>query len=113
MKRLMATATRVAGNETGNGDGGKSGGDGDKFGKQATASRAMVLATVTRRQWQWRRGWRVKNRARERAARAMETTMRVAGDKESEGGKVMATATRVAGERTAMVTKRAMATKTR
>jgi hypothetical protein len=37
-------------------------------------------------------------RARARAARAMMTAMRVAGEKEGEGGK----ATRVAGEPTAM-----------
>jgi len=38
----------VAGNETGIGDGGKSDGDGDKVGGQATASRAMARATVMR-----------------------------------------------------------------
>ena len=52
-------------------------------------------------------------RVRVRAARAMETTMRVAGNEEGEGGKAMAMATRVAGERTAMLMKSAMATKTR
>ncbi len=54
-------------------------------------------------------------RARARAARAMEMTMRVAGDKGAKGGKAMARVTRVAGKRmaTAMATKRAMATKTR
>jgi hypothetical protein len=41
--------------------------------------------------------------------------MRVAGDKESKGGKTIAMvmATRVAGERTVLATKRAMTTKTR
>ena len=42
----------MAGDEVGNGDGGKSDGDGDKVGGQATASmmpsRAMARATVTR-----------------------------------------------------------------
>jgi len=38
----------VAGDETGIGDGGKSNGDDDKVGGQATASRAMVRAMVTR-----------------------------------------------------------------
>ncbi len=52
-------------------------------------------------------------RARARAARVMATGMRVAGKEEGEGGKAMARATRVAGERTAMATKRAMATKTK
>jgi hypothetical protein len=39
--------------------------------------------------------------------------MRVAGDKEGGGGKVMAMATRVAGKRTATAMKRSMAMKTR
>ncbi len=53
------------------------------------------------------------NRERARAARVMEMTMRVAGDKEGEGSKVMTMATRVAGKRTVMATKRGMATKLR
>ncbi len=52
------------------------------------------------------------NRARARAARAVEVTMRVVGDKEGKGGKAMAMATSVVGERTAMATKWAMVTKT-
>jgi hypothetical protein len=52
MKRVMATATRVAGNKTGNGDGSKSDGNCNKVGGQATASRAMALAMVTHGQWQ-------------------------------------------------------------
>jgi hypothetical protein len=36
----------------------------------------------------------------------MATVMRVAGDEEGKGGKAMAMTTRVAGKRTAMVTKR-------
>ncbi len=43
----------------------------------------------------------------------MAMVMRVVGNEEGEGGKAMAMATRVAGERTAMLTKIAMATKTR
>jgi hypothetical protein len=45
----------------------------------------------------------------------MVMVMRVVGNKEGEGGKAMAMAmaTRVAGERTAMLMKSAMATKTR
>jgi hypothetical protein len=43
----------------------------------------------------------------------MAMVMRVAGNKEGKGGKAMAMATRVAGERMAMLTKSAMATKTR
>ncbi len=43
----------------------------------------------------------------------MAMVMRVAGNEEGEGGNAMAMATRVAGERTAMLMKSAMATKTR
>jgi hypothetical protein len=43
----------------------------------------------------------------------MVMVMRVAGNEEGEGGEAMALATRVAGERTAMLTKSVMATKTR
>ncbi len=50
-------------------------------GRQATAFRVMTLAMVTRGGWQWQQSWRVTNRARARAARAMETMMRVAGDR--------------------------------
>jgi hypothetical protein len=50
-------------------------------------------------------------RVRARVARAMAMVMKVAGNKEGEGGKAMAMATRVAGERTAKLTKSAMATK--
>jgi hypothetical protein len=56
---------------------------------------------------------RLTTSARVRAARAMVTTMRVTGDGEEEGGKVMATATRVVGKQRGALTKRAMATKTR
>ncbi len=54
-------------------------------------------------------------RARARAASAMETRMKVMGNKEGKGNKAMARATRVVGERTAtaMATKRAMAMSTR
>ncbi len=51
MKRAMAMATRVVGNETGNGDGGKSNGNGNKIGGQATASRALALVMVTHGRW--------------------------------------------------------------
>ncbi len=51
--------------------------------------------------------------ARARVAREMAMVMRVVGNKEGEGGKAMAMATRVAGERMAMLTKIAMVTKTR
>jgi hypothetical protein len=52
-------------------------------------------------------------RERARAARAMATAMRVAGNKEGKGDKAMATAIRIAGEWTETATKRVMVTATR
>ncbi len=103
MKRAMATATRVVGNEEGNCNGGKSVDNGSKVGRQATASRSMATATGTCGQWQRQEGWRVTNRAKARAAMVMEMMMRVVGNEEGKGskviegkgGKAMATATRV------------------
>ncbi len=110
-------AMRVLGIKEGNGKGGKSNGDGDEGGRQATAMRAMV-SRVASKQWQqgpWQRqqGWWATKRERATAARAMVMTMRVVVDKEGKGGKVMAMATRVAGKQTATATKRVMAMKTR
>jgi hypothetical protein len=55
----------------------------------------------------------MKKIERARAARAMATAMRVAGDKEEEGNKAMTMATRIAGEWTATSRKRAMVMATR
>jgi hypothetical protein len=52
-------------------------------------------------------------RERVRAARAMVTAMKVAGNKESKGNKTMSMATRIAGEWTATAMKRVMVTATR
>jgi hypothetical protein len=71
-KRVIAMATRVASNDNGDGDGGKSNGDGDEGAGRATI-RAMVAAMTV-------------------------AAMRVASDKEGEGGKAMETVTRLAGE---------------
>ncbi len=71
-KRAIATATRVASNDDGNGNGGKSDGNGDEGAEQATM-RAMAAATTV-------------------------AAMRVARAEEGEGGKGMETVTRLAGE---------------
>ncbi len=71
-KRAITTATRVASNDDGNGDGGKSDGNGDEGAGRAT-TRAMAVATTV-------------------------AAMRVASDKEGEGGKAMEMVTRLAGE---------------
>ncbi len=71
-KRAITTATRVASDDDGNGDGGKSDGDGNKGTGQVT-TRAMAAVTTV-------------------------AAMRVASDKEGEGGKAMETVTRLAGK---------------
>ncbi len=62
-KRAIMAATRVASNDDGDGDGGKSDGDGDKGAGQAITRAMAVVTTVV--------------------------AMRVASDKEGEGGKAM------------------------
>jgi hypothetical protein len=52
-------------------------------------------------------------RERARAARTMAMAMRVAGDKEGEGTKATVMATRIAGEWSVTVMKKAMVTVTR
>jgi hypothetical protein len=67
----MVMAKRVAGNEEGNGNCGKSDGNGSKGGGQATAMRVMAMATATATTW------------------AMASATRLAGNKEgkAEGSK--------------------------
>jgi hypothetical protein len=71
-KRPIMMATRVVSNEDGNGNGGKSDGNGNKGAGRATM-RAMAAAMTV-------------------------VAMRVASNKEGEGGKAMETVTRLAGE---------------
>ncbi len=80
MKRAIAMATRVARDGDGDGDGGKSDGDGDEGAGRAT-TRAMAATTTV-----------AGNNE------GIATAMRVASNKEGEGGKAMKTVTRVAGE---------------
>jgi hypothetical protein len=49
--RVMATATRLAGNEEGKGDGGKGDGNGNEGGGRQSGQ-------WQRQQEQWQRGWR-------------------------------------------------------
>ncbi len=100
MKRAITTATRVASDDNGAGDAGKSNGDGDKGVGRAT-TRAMAAATTVA-------AMRVASneedegagRATTRAMAAATTVeaMRVASNKEGEGGKAMETVTRLAGK---------------
>jgi hypothetical protein len=99
-KWAITTATRVASNDNGTGDGGKSDGNGDEGLGRATM-RAMVVATTVA-------AMRVASNEEDEGAgqtttmaMAVATTvaaMRVASDKEGESGKVMETVTRLAGK---------------
>jgi hypothetical protein len=99
-KRAITTATRVASDDDGAGDGGKSDGYGDEGAGLAT-TRAMAAATTVA-------AMRVASNQEDKGAgqattraMAVATTvaaMRVASDKEGEGGKVMEMVTRLAGE---------------
>jgi hypothetical protein len=71
-KRAITTATRVGSNDNGDGNGGKSDGNGNKGARQAT-TRAMAVAMTV-------------------------TAMRVASNKEGEGGRAMKTVTRLVGK---------------
>ncbi len=102
VKRAMAMVTRVACNKEDVSNGGKSDGNGDNGGGQATATRAMGMAmrvVSDRRQqghwqqqqqqcakWQQQQGWQATKRARARVTRAivMAMAMRVAGNKEGK-----------------------------
>ncbi len=71
-KRAITMATRVASDDNGDGNGGKSDGDSNEGAGQVTM-RAMVVATTV-------------------------AAMRVASNKEGEGSKAMETVTRLVGE---------------
>jgi hypothetical protein len=77
--RVMVTTMRVAFDEEGDGDGGKSDGN-----KGVVQRRGRWRRRQERWQQGWqaqrRRGWRATKRASARAARAMTTAMRVDGD---------------------------------
>jgi hypothetical protein len=72
MKRAITMVTRVASNDNGDGNGGKSNGNGDEDAGRVT-TRAMASAMTV-------------------------AAMRVASDKEGEGGKAMEMVTRLAGK---------------
>jgi hypothetical protein len=99
-KRAITMATRMASDDDGAGNGGKSDGNGDKGVGQAT-TRAMAVATTVvvmrvASNKEDKGAGRVTTRAM--AAATTVVAMRVASDKEGEGGKVTETVTRLAGE---------------
>ncbi len=99
-KRAITTATWVASNDDGTGDGGKSNGNGDE-GAGQVITRAMAAATtVAAMRVASTKEDKGAGRATTRAMAAATTVvaMRVASNRESEGGKAMETATRLAGK---------------
>ncbi len=100
MKRAIMMATRVASNDNGAGDGGKSDGDGDKGAGQVTTRVMAAATTVVAMRVASNKEDEGEGGATTRAMAAVATVaaMRVASDKEGEGGKAMEMVTRLAGE---------------
>jgi hypothetical protein len=94
-------ATRVASNDDGAGDGGKSDGNGDKGAGWATTRVMAAATTVAAMRVASNKEDEGAGQATTRAMAVMTTVaaMRVASDKEGEGGKAMETMTRLAGKR--------------
>jgi hypothetical protein len=99
-KRAITTRTRVASNDNGAGDGGKSNGNGDKGVGQATMRVMAAATTGAAMRVASNKEDKGAGRATTRAMAAVMTVaaMRVASNKEGEGGKAMETVTRLAGK---------------
>ncbi len=99
-KRAIMLATRVASNDNGAGDGGKSNGDRDKGVGQATTRAIAAAMTVAAMRMASNEEDEGAGQATTRAMAAATTVaaMRVASNKEGEGGKAMETVTRLAGK---------------
>ncbi len=99
-KRAITMATRVASNDDGAGDGGKSTGNGDEGAGRATTWAMAAATTVAAMRVASNEEDEGAERATTRAMAAAMTVaaMRVASDKEGEGGKAMETVTRLAGD---------------
>jgi hypothetical protein len=82
-------ATRVVGAKEG---------EGGKAVANATSMAAEQWRGPRRGRWRRQRGWRARKGAMAMAAKAMAMAMKVMGDKEGKGGKVMAMETRMAGK---------------
>ncbi len=99
-KRAITMATRVASDEDGAGNGGKSDGDGDEGAGRATTRVMAAATTVAAMSVASNEEDEGAGQATMRAMVAATTVaaMRVTSDKEGEGGKAMETMTRLAGE---------------
>ncbi len=99
-KRAIMKGTRVASNDNGTGNGGKSNGDRDEGAGQATTRVMAEATTVAVMRVASNKEDEGAGRATTRAMTAATTVaaMRVASNKEGEGGKAMEMVTRLAGE---------------
>jgi hypothetical protein len=99
-KRAITTAARVASDDDGAGNRGKSDGDGDKGAGRATMRAMAAATTVAVMRVASNKEDEGAGQATTRAMAAAMTVaaMRVASNKEGEGGKAMETVTRLAGE---------------
>jgi hypothetical protein len=99
-KRAITTATRVASNDDGAGNGGKSDGNRDKGAGQATTRAMAAATTVAAMRVASNKEDKGAGRATTRGMAAATTVaaMRVASNKEGEGGKAMKTMTRLTGK---------------
>ncbi len=99
-KRVITMATRVASNDDGTGNGGKSNGDRDKGAGQATMRVMAAATTVAAMRVASNEEDKGAGQATTRAMAAAMTVaaMRVASDQAGEGGKAMETVTRLVGE---------------
>ncbi len=100
-KRAISMATRVASNDNGAGDGGKSNGDGNKGAGRATTRGRVTATTVVAMRVASNEEDEDAGQATTRAMAAAATTvaaMRVASNNEGEVGKAMEMVTRLAGE---------------
>ncbi len=99
-KRAITTATRVASDDDGAGDSGKSNGDGDKGAGRVTTramAAAMTVAAMRVASNEEDEG-AGQGTTRAMAAATTVAAMRVASDKKGEGGKAMETMTRLVGK---------------
>jgi hypothetical protein len=99
-KRAITMATRVASNDDGTGDGGKSNGDRDEDVGKATMRAMAAATTVAAMRVASNKEDKDVGQATTRAMVAAMTVvaMRVASDKEGEGGKAMEMVTRLTGK---------------
>ena len=99
-KRAVTMAARVASNDDGAGNGGKSDGDGDECARQATTRAMAAATTVAAMRVANNKEDKIVGQATTRAMAAATTVvaMRVASNKEGEGGKAMETVTRLVGK---------------